>query len=358
MAYSVIRPRDHKEWLEERKKGIGSSDAGTIMGVSPFATKLSLWRQRMGLEPPVQETRAMRFGHAFEPAVAEFFAAETGATIDYSSEGDWIAVDEERPWLRVSPDRLYWPAGVEHTSDNWRILEIKTTRKNVDKENPPLYWYCQVQYQMGVMGIKHATIAYLTSFPNLDSDYMEVEFNEAFYATLVAMIDDFWMNNVLQEIEPEASNASDVAVKYPHHSDGKTVTASNDVLIACSEIIRLTALKKETEEALAAAQQTIRLHAKDAEEIVFPDPETGEAVTAVTYRSVNETVLDEDKLKAEDPQLYEAYCTSVFDRKKFTEDNSKSRKEFFSKRKGARRLTVKPVTEKIEEFLKAEDTAA
>lgn len=33
MAYRVIRPATHQEGLDERKKGIGSSEAGTVMGV-------------------------------------------------------------------------------------------------------------------------------------------------------------------------------------------------------------------------------------------------------------------------------------------------------------------------------------
>lgn len=35
MSYTILRPATHEEWLEEGKKGIGSSDAGTIMG-APF----------------------------------------------------------------------------------------------------------------------------------------------------------------------------------------------------------------------------------------------------------------------------------------------------------------------------------
>ena len=42
MAYRVIRPATHQDWLDERKKGIGSSEAGTIMGVNLFDTPYKL----------------------------------------------------------------------------------------------------------------------------------------------------------------------------------------------------------------------------------------------------------------------------------------------------------------------------
>lgn len=351
MAYYVIKPESREAWLEERKKGIGSSDAGTIMGASPFNTPLRLWRQRKGLDQPVSETRAMRFGHAFEPAVADFFAGETGATIDYASEGDWMAVDCDKPYLRVSPDRLFWPEGVEQISDNWRILEIKTTRKAVDKDNIPLYWYCQVQYQMGVMGIKHAVIAYLTSFPSLDADWVEVDFNQAFFNTLIASIDRFWNENIIQGIEPPASDGNDAVIKFPKHLNGKCEEASKDTLSACLDLLKLKKQKKDIETAIAAAESTIKLEAKDSEELVFVNPETGETITAVTYKSVNETVLDEDRLRKEKPEIYEKYVDQVFDRTRFTNENKKTLKDYFCTRSGSRRMTVKPVAKELEEAL-------
>lgn len=48
MSYKVIRPTTHEDWLAERSKGIGSSEAGTIMGVNKFDTAYRLWRRKTG----------------------------------------------------------------------------------------------------------------------------------------------------------------------------------------------------------------------------------------------------------------------------------------------------------------------
>ena len=106
MSYRIIRPSTHEGWLAERAKGIGSSDAGTIMGTSPFQTPYGLWLLKRGLAEPVKESDAMFNGHILEPATAEWFAAKTGATIDYSSEGDWIAADTEHDWRRSEERRV------------------------------------------------------------------------------------------------------------------------------------------------------------------------------------------------------------------------------------------------------------
>ena len=81
MAYRVIRPATHEEWLDERKKGIGSSEAGTIMGVNRFDTPYSLWRRKTGVDGPIPQNEAMELGHHMEPSVVTMFASRTGAQV-------------------------------------------------------------------------------------------------------------------------------------------------------------------------------------------------------------------------------------------------------------------------------------
>jgi len=37
-----------EEWLEERKNGIGGSDAATILGLNPYKTNIDLWEEKTG----------------------------------------------------------------------------------------------------------------------------------------------------------------------------------------------------------------------------------------------------------------------------------------------------------------------
>ena len=37
-----------EDWLEERKKGIGGSDAATILGLNPYKTSIDLWEEKTG----------------------------------------------------------------------------------------------------------------------------------------------------------------------------------------------------------------------------------------------------------------------------------------------------------------------
>ena len=107
MSYTIIRPKDRGEWLEYRKGGIGSSEVGTILGLNPYETPYQLWRKKKGIDAPQAETFAMKAGHYLEDAVSLFFADETGKQIIKASSGDWLIVNKEKSFMRVSPDRTF-----------------------------------------------------------------------------------------------------------------------------------------------------------------------------------------------------------------------------------------------------------
>ena len=67
MSYKVIKTTSHEQWLDERKKGVGSSEAGTIMGVNHFDTPYKLWRRKTGIDLPVEQNEAMEMGYSLSP---------------------------------------------------------------------------------------------------------------------------------------------------------------------------------------------------------------------------------------------------------------------------------------------------
>lgn len=340
MSYTIIRPKDRAAWLEERKKGLGSSDAGTVMGVSPFSSPLKLWRQKLGMDPPVPESDAMRNGHYLEPAVAEYFAGATGSVIDCSTEGDWLAVDDERPYLRVSPDRLFWPEGVGHAPENRLILEIKSTSRIVDPNNLPLYWVCQVQYQMGIMGIDMAAIAWITSQPRLSMEHAWLRFNPAFYKTITDALDRFWNYHLAKRTPPEVINDEDIRSVWPTSETNKTAAATCEAVEKCRLYKELEQEISALGEQLSSVGTEIKALMADAESLVWSDPDTGECTTVARFKSVNETVFDEEKFRTEQPDEYCKYLRQFFDKKLFKEEDPATFKKYSSQRKGARRFTV------------------
>ena len=270
MSYRVIRPKSHQEWLDERKKGIGSSEAGTIMGVNHFDTPYKLWRKKTGLDNTVLTGEQLELGHHLEPAVASLFAARTGNEILKSSEGDWLAVDTKREYLRVSPDRIYFHPGDKHIKSNQHILECKTSSIGIDKDDIPVYWYCQIQYQMGIMGVKSGALAWITSFPRLHFDYKEIDFNPAFFKSLVDALDKFWNVNILQNIAPDDIDGDDALVRNPQAEEGLVMEADEETIELYNNLKLTINSISELERTKADLEGELKSTMGKAEQLVMP----------------------------------------------------------------------------------------
>lgn len=310
MSYTIIRPRNHAEWLQERGKGIGSSEVGTILGLNPFETPYQLWRRKRGLDAPKEENFAMRAGHYLEDAVSLFYRDETGKEIIKRSSGDWIVANKEKDYLRVSPDRTFWIPGRPKSERNKGILECKTTQKDVDADNLPQHWFCQLQYQLGVSELEQGALAWLTMGRSFG--YRDIMFDKEFYEWMIEEVDRFWTDNIMGGQEPMLSTVDDVLLRNPRHMAGKTVEADSGLLAVCRELrtvkeecAALDARKKELE-------NTVKMAMGDAESLVAK--EDGNAVPTVlaTWKSAKDsTKFNEKKFAADKPELYASYMYQV-----------------------------------------------
>lgn len=313
MSNTIIRPKDRTEWLKHREQGIGSSEVATIVGLNPWETPYQLWRRKKGLDPAKQENFAMKAGHYLEDAVAQFWHDETGQDIIKASAGDWLIVDDERPYLRVSPDRTYWLSGMPHSNANKGILECKTTQLSIDPDDLPKHWFCQVQYQLGVAGYEQGSLAWLCS--GREFGYKNLAFVSDFYGWLVEEVDRFWKDNILGNCEPEATNVQDVLLKFNRHTDGKIVEVSEDIYTACQDLKQVKEQIAALDERKTELEDRIKMGFGDAEAISFGGQ------TIATW-------------KAPKP-------SQKFDAKAFERENPEQVKAYMIETQGARRFLVK-----------------
>lgn len=313
MSNTIIRPKDRTEWLKYRESGIGSSEVATIVGLNPWETPYQLWRRKVGLDAPKQENFAMKAGHYLEDAVSLFWQDETGQQVIKSSAGDWLIRDDERPYLQVSPDRTYWLADMPHSNENKGILECKTTQMTIDEDDIPKHWFVQVQYQLGVAGYQHGSLAWLTQGRNFG--YKDLAFVPDFFAWLVEEVDKFWVDNIQGKQEPTAANVQDILLKYNRHTDGKIVEVNDDIFAAYQDLKAVKDELSAIEEKKTALEEKIKLGFGDAEAISY------DGQTLATW-------------KAPKP-------SNKFDAKAFTAAHPDLAKEFTFPTQGARRFLLK-----------------
>jgi putative phage-type endonuclease len=128
-------------WHAWRAKGIGSSDAPVIMGVSPWSTPFKLWEEKTGRKKYDQSNFATERGSRLEPKARAWYELHTDRTMD-----PVLAEHREYPFVRASLDG--------HSPNERGLLEIKCPvgRKDHDTRALPDKYVPQVQHQLLVTG--------------------------------------------------------------------------------------------------------------------------------------------------------------------------------------------------------------
>lgn len=290
----IIKPTNHAEWLERRSKGIGASEIGKLLGLSHFGTPLSVWRQKVGLDGPEPENIAMMMGHLLEDVVAQRFAIETGYKIIKASAADIIYADPDKPYMRVTPDRIVKVGKEKH------LLECKSTSMKVDENNIPYPWLCQVQYQMRVTGIHVCYLAWLIN--GRDFGYVKIDFDKEFSDYIEGVVTDFWTNNVLANVEPECITPEDVMAKYPASDPDSTIEADEEAKSDILELVRLNKIYKDAEGKIKALKSRIQVYLGEKEMLT-----SGNDILATWKTGKGRASFDSKAFATDHPDLYKQY---------------------------------------------------
>ena len=232
-------------WLEKRKHYITGTDAGKLIGVSPWGGKFAVWLDKTGRAAPVVETPAMKAGKKFESAILQMYAEEMNCKLEHVDGYNLITCDKY-PRLGASLD------GWNHD------LQIPVDAKNIKWKNEkwgdawtdqfPEYYKAQLQVQMMVTGATFAHLAVM--FSGQDFFIYSMEYDEDMAQKILDATEEFW-HYVENDQMPEA-DGSDEATEYI-----KSEFARGDA----------AAVKEPTEEILEALKglQKAKLDEKDAQ---------------------------------------------------------------------------------------------
>jgi len=264
MKPDIIKPASREEWLKAREDGIGASEVAAVVGLSPWETPFSLWLRKTGQVPPLEENQAMKLGHLLEPVIVSLWEEATGWKAVKASAKDIIYQDPEHPWRKVTPDRIAYEINEDGRKSKC-LLEIKSSQKDFEPDDLPVYYICQCQYQMHVTGIHVCYLCWLVR--GLNFGYARIEYDKEFAEFLVGKVDTFYNENVKGGKEPELISVDDFA--YKGSDPGTTIEADDE---AYAQLLSLRTLNKDlnTKEADAEAlKDSIKLYMGQNESISF-----------------------------------------------------------------------------------------
>lgn len=210
---------DRESWLKERQKGIGSSDAPAVVGVSKWKTPLQVWESKRGLIGPQEDNPSMEWGRRLEPLVRQKYSDVTGRAV-------------RLPELIRSGKYPFMLASLDGITDDKRIVEIKTAGSlhgfgEDGTDEIPLPYVIQVQHQMIVSGYAIADVPVLIG--GRDFRIYEVPEDKELQEMIIQKEAAFWQM-VVDGTPPDPMNFEDVKRLY-RRSEVREVTASAEVEI-------------------------------------------------------------------------------------------------------------------------------
>lgn len=168
------------EWLIWRQNGIGASEAAIVMGTSPWLTAYTLFRQKLGLEPPMKPHYWTERGKRLEPLARKAYEKETREIMV-----PMIGESGAYPFIRASFDGLSFSSN--------QPLEIKCPADEAHRMAlagvVPAYYYDQVQQQLFV---SEADMAHYYSFDGNTGKLLEVRRDQARIDAIVEADIRFW----------------------------------------------------------------------------------------------------------------------------------------------------------------------
>ncbi len=150
-----------EQWLKERKKGIGGSDAATILGLNPYKSNIDLWNEKTGKvkAKDISDKPYVKYGTEMEDILRESFKIKHPEFFITHKENT-IIKHKKYPFLFASLDGEI----LEVATGREGVLEIKTSeilrsmQKEKWKDKIPDNYYCQVLHYLNVTGYEFAKL--------------------------------------------------------------------------------------------------------------------------------------------------------------------------------------------------------
>ena len=284
---------DKESWLKYRKQGIGGSDAGAVCGLNPYRTAIQVYYDKTSDSIEDVDNEAMRQGRELEEYVARRFCEACGKKVRRANA---MFYDEKNPFMLADVDRMIVGenAGLEcktaspYSEERWRDDKI------------PLSYQLQCYHYMSVCNADSWYIAVLIY--GRDFKYYRIERDDEVIENMIRIEKEFWNEYVLKQVipDPDGSKTADAAIAERFkESNSITIplTGFDERLERRQEILSLLE-KIETEK--RQIDQELKLYLGDAE---IAENEH----YRVSWKNFSRSSIDEKRLKAEQPEIYEKY---------------------------------------------------
>jgi putative phage-type endonuclease len=284
----------HDEWLDQRRKGIGGSDAGAILGLNKWSSPLDVYLDKIGQSLPIADNDAMYWGRELEDIVATEYTKRTGNKTRRRNE---ILAHSDHDFILANLDRdLIGKPG---------ILECKTAFRpegwGADgTDEVPESYLAQVMHYMAVTNSQYADVAVLIG--GRDFRIYTIKRDDDLINAIIEREVAFWNDNVLAKIAPDPINNNDLINQWPH-DNGETVYADDNQE---QRITTLRSIKQKIKDLGSNAKELeVEIKKDMADASVIADA-AGKILA--TWKERSSKRLDTKRFKIEHTEMYAEYA--------------------------------------------------
>lgn len=222
---------ERAKWLEDRRTGIGGSDAAAVLGLSRWSSPYDVYASKLGLAPPVEETWPMKWGTWMEPHLRQAYSNLTGREV-LAHTG--VLRHPKYPWMLATLDGM--------TDDN-RLVEIKTSRSSDGWGEPgssdiPEAYMIQVQHYLTVTAVPVADV--ILGLFGQEPRIYEVPADPELQEMILEAEQLFWAR-VMRAEPPEPVTLADAQARYGKRSTARSVVADGSLVNIATRLARARA---------------------------------------------------------------------------------------------------------------------
>ncbi len=192
-----------QDWLAQRRTAITATDAGAILGVSPFANQLDVFLEKTGQAIEVVQTERMDAGNRMQRPIIDWWADRKAVEVVH--EQPWcFRKSAQEPLIGASLDAYRKDDGspVDAKNIGWKKAEWG----DEDTDKIPLQYAVQLAVQMYVTDAPRAFLPVLFGGNELVGYRMERDYD--LEQSIVDRCLTFWRDHVLAGITPAVDGSA------------------------------------------------------------------------------------------------------------------------------------------------------
>lgn len=304
---------DHEVWLFERTLGLGGSDIGALLGVSPYTTRHELWLDKAKMVVTFTGNNFSKWGSLLEQVIAENCAKTYGLDIKLSPPAfrpevmQWLPanIDFDVPGTRLIGEVKTADANTSEKWGNGIPLDLDLVKGDlgsfaIDDINECLFpetYFCQMQDYLMLTGKEYCILTVLIG-GNDERSYI-IKANEKFQTLIRLEATYFMMYNVIDNNPPLLTSFELMAQHVACDFSGQVET-NQDITELVDQLLEVKQSLKSLEEDKKTLETEIKMFIGEKEELVNESRDP-----IAVWTGYDKTTVDREALEDLYPDIYE-----------------------------------------------------